>query len=202
MAHPGRAAAGLLGRVPHDRRGAGRHLEGPCPGVDPGLRRRRPGPGRRLDRRAHRPARPGRLAEGHAGHRAQGTPPPRRTAVGTRGTGAMALPGPGRPNCAKKPRAIPPAFPRIYASASRSCRDRMAASTSAPRRSRAPTLCSGWCSRTLTPRASRPPMWTSPCRRAAHSRAGGSGGWSESRPWAAGQLAGRGSSGRSTRGPA
>ena len=30
----------------------------------------------------------------------------------------------------------------------------------------------------------------------------GSGGWSESRPWAAGQLAGRGSSGRSTRGPA
>jgi hypothetical protein len=30
----------------------------------------------------------------------------------------------------------------------------------------------------------------------------GSGGWPESRPWAAGQLAGRGSSGRSTRGPA
>jgi hypothetical protein len=30
----------------------------------------------------------------------------------------------------------------------------------------------------------------------------GSGEWLESRPWAAGQLAGRGSSGRSTRGPA
>ena len=43
---------------------------GPC------LRRRWPGPARRLGRRDHRHAGPGRLAEGDAGHRPQGTPHP------------------------------------------------------------------------------------------------------------------------------
>ena len=36
----------------------------------------RPGPARRVGRRAHRPAGPGQLAQGNAGHRPQGTPPP------------------------------------------------------------------------------------------------------------------------------
>ena len=49
-----------------------------------GLRRRRPGPSRRLGRRSHRPARPPHLAHRHARHRPQGTPPPRRPTTSDR----------------------------------------------------------------------------------------------------------------------
>ena len=64
----------------------------PRAGVDPGLRRRRPGPRRRLGRRAHRPARPDRLAGRDAGHRPQGTPAPRRPAAVHRRRRAPASP--------------------------------------------------------------------------------------------------------------
>jgi hypothetical protein len=50
-------------------------------GVDPGLRRRRPGPRRRLGRRADRRLRPLRLAGRHAADRVPGTPAPRRPAA-------------------------------------------------------------------------------------------------------------------------
>ena len=53
----------------------------PARGVDSGLRRRRPGPRRRVGRRADRPARPVVLAEGDAGHRPQGTPASGRAAA-------------------------------------------------------------------------------------------------------------------------
>ena len=56
-------------------------LKIPARALDPRLRRRWPGPAGRLGRRDHRHAGPGDLAEGDAGHRPQGTPPPRRAAA-------------------------------------------------------------------------------------------------------------------------
>jgi len=51
--------------------------EGLPPIVERGIRQRPAGPRRRMGRRAHRHAEPGRLAQGHADHRPQGTPAPR-----------------------------------------------------------------------------------------------------------------------------
>ena len=58
----------------------------------PRLRRRRPGPRRRLGRRADRPARPGLVAEGNAGHRAQRTPAPGGAAAVHRSSAATGSP--------------------------------------------------------------------------------------------------------------
>ena len=77
-----RAAAVVLGRVRPARRTLADLLDRiPDRGVDPGLRRRRRDPRRRLGRRTHRPARPVRLAGRDAGDRPQGTTPPRRAAA-------------------------------------------------------------------------------------------------------------------------
>ena len=105
---------------------------------------------------------------GAIGHQVLDAPPrPRRADPGDR---ARPLPPPGR----------------APASASRWCRDRTATSTSSSGRSPAPTPCSGWCRRTRTPRASRPPTSTSPGPPARRFERTASGGWSASRPSAAG----------------
>ena len=53
LTRPGRRLAYSVGFTITDEVAAGHH-EDPGRGVDPGLRRRRPGPRRRLGRRAHR----------------------------------------------------------------------------------------------------------------------------------------------------
>ena len=79
-----RATAVVLGRVLPARRHRRAPRQDSRAGVDPGLRRPRPDPRRRLGRRTHRTARPPHLAEGDAGHRPQRTTPPRRAAPADR----------------------------------------------------------------------------------------------------------------------
>ena len=94
----------------------------------------------------------------------------------------------------------PSRLARRCANASRSYRGRTTTSVSLPRRSRAPTACSGSCRRTPTRRASRATTWTSPGQRARPSRVRGSGESSASRPWAAGWPERRASDGRAGHG--
>lgn len=86
--------AGLLGRLHPPRRprcDSGQAGRGRAGGVDTRLRRRRPGPPRRLGGRADRIVRPVWLVGRHPADRAQGTPAPRRPATDhrrRRGTGS------------------------------------------------------------------------------------------------------------------
>jgi len=90
-----RAAPVVLGRVHPAREHPGPARQDPRQCLDVGLRRARPGPGRRLGRRADRTAGAGLLAGRDASHRPQGTPPPGRAGPRptTRTTRSVTAPG-------------------------------------------------------------------------------------------------------------